>query len=39
MLSPQGYMMNLIFLGTVIVLPGLVLFSGILTWIQRRRRG
>jgi ABC-type uncharacterized transport system involved in gliding motility auxiliary subunit len=38
-LAPQGYMMNLIFLGVVIVLPGLVLFSGILTWIQRRRRG
>jgi ABC-type uncharacterized transport system involved in gliding motility auxiliary subunit len=37
--TPQGYMMNLIFLGVVIVLPGLVLFSGILTWIQRRRRG
>jgi ABC-type uncharacterized transport system involved in gliding motility auxiliary subunit len=38
-LRPQGYAINLILLGTVIVLPGLVLFSGILTWIQRRRRG
>jgi ABC-type uncharacterized transport system involved in gliding motility auxiliary subunit len=30
---------NLIFLGSVIGLPGLVLVSGILVWIQRRRRG
>jgi ABC-type uncharacterized transport system involved in gliding motility auxiliary subunit len=38
-MAPQSYMINLIFLGTVIVIPGLVLFSGVFTWIQRRRRG
>lgn len=39
MLSPQSYLINLIFLGTVIVIPGVVLFAGIITWVQRRRRG
>lgn len=38
-MAPQSYAINLIFLGTVIVIPGLVLFSGVFTWIQRRRRG
>ena len=38
-LPPQKYMINLIFLGSVIVLPGAVLLSGVLVWIQRRRRG
>ncbi len=36
---PQATVMNLIFLGTVILLPGLALFGGIWTFIQRRRRG
>ena len=36
---PSNITINLIFLGTVIILPGLVLFSGIFTWIQRRRKG
>jgi ABC-type uncharacterized transport system involved in gliding motility auxiliary subunit len=39
LLPPQASVMNLIFLGTVIVLPGLALLGGILTFIQRRRRG
>lgn len=37
--SPQAYTLNLIFLGTVILAPGVALVAGILTWIQRRRRG
>lgn len=37
--SPQAYTLNLIFLGTVILVPGVALVAGILTWIQRRRRG
>jgi ABC-type uncharacterized transport system involved in gliding motility auxiliary subunit len=39
MVSPQTYTMNLILLGSVFVLPGAALFSGVLVWIQRRRRG
>jgi len=38
-LPPQKYMINLIFFGSVFVLPGAVLFAGIFVWIQRRRRG
>ncbi len=38
-LPPQKYMINLIFFGSVFVLPGAVLLSGIWVWIQRRRRG
>jgi ABC-type uncharacterized transport system involved in gliding motility auxiliary subunit len=36
---PQGYIIPLIFLGTVVVLPGIVIIAGIVTWVQRRRRG
>jgi ABC-type uncharacterized transport system involved in gliding motility auxiliary subunit len=36
---PLKSSLSLIFLGSVIGLPGLVLISGILVWIQRRRRG
>jgi ABC-type uncharacterized transport system involved in gliding motility auxiliary subunit len=39
MLPPQAYTMNLLLLGFVFVLPGLVIFSGIMVWIQRSRRG
>ncbi|MDI6695628.1 MAG: GldG family protein [Anaerolineales bacterium] len=39
MLPPQTTTLNLIFLGTVIVLPGLALVGGVWTFIQRRRRG
>jgi ABC-type uncharacterized transport system involved in gliding motility auxiliary subunit len=39
LVPPQKYTLGLIFLGSVVVLPGLVLFTGILVWIQRRRRG
>jgi len=36
---PQRYAMNLILLGSVFVLPGAILISGIIVWLQRRRRG
>jgi ABC-type uncharacterized transport system involved in gliding motility auxiliary subunit len=39
MVPPQQITINLIFLGTVFVLPGLALLSGISVWIHRRRRG
>jgi ABC-type uncharacterized transport system involved in gliding motility auxiliary subunit len=39
MAPPQGYIIPLIFLGSVIVLPGIVIIAGIITWVQRRRRG
>lgn len=39
LISPQRYVMNMILLGSVFVLPGVVLFSGVLVWVQRRRRG
>ena len=39
MLPPEPYMVNLILLGVVFVLPGAVLISGIVVWVQRRRRG
>jgi len=38
LLPPQSAMMNLILLGTVIVVPGLALVGGIWVWILRRRR-
>lgn len=37
--SPKSYTISLIFLGTVILLPLLVVFAGVMVWIQRRRRG
>jgi ABC-type uncharacterized transport system involved in gliding motility auxiliary subunit len=39
LIPPQPYAMNLILLGTIFVIPGIVLLSGIGVWIQRRRRG
>lgn len=38
-LSPGRYTMNLILLGSVIILPGLFLVAGIVVFVQRRRRG
>ena len=38
LLPPQSAMMNLILLGTVVILPALALLGGIWIWIQRRRR-
>jgi ABC-type uncharacterized transport system involved in gliding motility auxiliary subunit len=39
MAPPEVYVMGLILLGSVFVLPGIVIVAGIVTWIQRRRRG
>jgi len=39
MLPPQPYVMNLISLGVVCILPGIVLALGIGVWIRKRRRG
>jgi ABC-type uncharacterized transport system involved in gliding motility auxiliary subunit len=39
MAPPEAYVMNLILLGAVFVLPGAIIVAGILTWVQRRRRG
>lgn len=39
LLSPKASILNLIFLMAIIVLPGLALVGGVLTFIQRRRRG
>jgi ABC-type uncharacterized transport system involved in gliding motility auxiliary subunit len=38
LLPPQSAMMNLILLGTVIVIPGLALVGGIWVWVLRRRK-
>jgi ABC-type uncharacterized transport system involved in gliding motility auxiliary subunit len=38
LLPPQSAMMNLILLGTVVIVPGLALVGGIWVFIQRRRR-
>lgn len=39
MVPPRPYMMNLILLGSVFMIPGVVLLGGIVVWAQRRRRG
>jgi ABC-type uncharacterized transport system involved in gliding motility auxiliary subunit len=36
---PQTYTFGLILLGSVFLLPGLVVIAGVTVWIQRRRRG
>ncbi len=39
MLPPQNFSTGLVFLLSVILTPGAILAAGILTWLQRRRRG
>jgi ABC-type uncharacterized transport system involved in gliding motility auxiliary subunit len=39
LVSPSQLTMNLLLLGVIIVIPGLVVVAGITVWIQRRRRG
>ncbi len=36
---PQGYFMGLLLLATIFMIPVLVILSGIIVWVQRRRRG
>ncbi|MCD6402117.1 MAG: GldG family protein [Anaerolineales bacterium] len=38
LLPPEPYVMNLILLGMVFVLPGIMLVAGLIVWIQRKRR-
>jgi ABC-type uncharacterized transport system involved in gliding motility auxiliary subunit len=39
MLPPQPQTLNLVLFGSVFLLPGMVIFSGIYVWFQRRRKG
>jgi ABC-type uncharacterized transport system involved in gliding motility auxiliary subunit len=39
LIPPQNIKLGLILLGSVFLLPGLVVFSGITVWLQRKRRG
>jgi ABC-type uncharacterized transport system involved in gliding motility auxiliary subunit len=39
LLPPQKYSIGMVLLGSVFVIPGLVLVAGVVVWIQRRRRG
>jgi ABC-type uncharacterized transport system involved in gliding motility auxiliary subunit len=39
LVQPQAYTMNLIMLGSLIVLPGIILVAGIGSWISRRKQG
>jgi ABC-type uncharacterized transport system involved in gliding motility auxiliary subunit len=39
LLAPTTYMMGMILLGSVIILPGLMLVAGVFVWLQRRKRG
>jgi ABC-type uncharacterized transport system involved in gliding motility auxiliary subunit len=39
LVSPKAYTLGLIFLVTIIIIPGVVLLTGILVWIQRKKRG
>jgi ABC-type uncharacterized transport system involved in gliding motility auxiliary subunit len=39
LLPPQKYTLGMVLLGSVFVIPGMVLVAGVVVWIQRRRRG
>ena len=39
LVQPQAYTMGLIFLGSLVVIPGIVLAAGIGSWLARRRQG
>lgn len=39
LVPPQRYTMGMILFGSVFLLPGIVLVSGIVVWMQRRKRG
>ncbi len=39
LVQPKAYTMGLILLGSLVVLPGIVLIAGIGSWIARRRQG
>lgn len=39
LLPPQKVVLNVLFIGTVLVIPGLLLIVGVVVWIRRRRKG
>jgi ABC-type uncharacterized transport system involved in gliding motility auxiliary subunit len=39
LVPPKVYTLGLIFLMVIVIIPGLVLLSGILVWIQRKKQG
>ncbi len=39
LVQPTPYMIGLIFLGSLVVLPGVVIVAGIWTWLLRRKQG
>ena len=39
LVQPQSYSGGLLFLGSLVVLPGLILVAGVGSWLSRRRRG
>ncbi len=39
LIQPQSYTMGLILLGSMVVLPGIVLVAGVGSWLARRRQG
>jgi len=39
LVPPKAYTIGLIFLGTVIFIPGIVIVAGIVVWVKRKRRG
>jgi gliding motility-associatede transport system auxiliary component len=39
LVQPKTYTMNLILLGSLVVLPGLVIVAGVGSWISRKRKG
>lgn len=39
LVPPQNVIMNLLVLGSVFLMPGLILLTGIIVWVQRRKRG
>lgn len=39
LVPPQAYTMGLVLFGSVFLLPGLVIATGVMIWIQRRRQG
>jgi ABC-type uncharacterized transport system involved in gliding motility auxiliary subunit len=39
LVPPQNIVMNLLVLGSVFLMPGLILIAGIIVWVQRKKRG
>jgi ABC-type uncharacterized transport system involved in gliding motility auxiliary subunit len=39
LIQPQPFMINLILLGSLVILPGLVIVAGVSSWLARKKRG